>query len=92
MDYKRITKEIIKGVGGRRNIKSINYCSLRLRLQLKDESKIDFEYLNTIDGVTAAFMRGEDLQVFPRKDMDTQKVFEGFTSSFLWKKLTGHFI
>lgn len=87
-----MTKLIIKGVGGRRNIKSINYCSLRLRLQLKDESKIDFEYLNQIEGVTAAFMRGEDLQVFPRKDMDTEEIYERFVRVSLWKRLVGSFI
>lgn len=87
-----MTKLTIKGVGGRRNIKSINDCSLRLRLQLKDESKIDFEYLNQIEGVTAAFMRGEDLQVFPRKDMDTEELYEGFMSVSLWKRLIGNFI
>lgn len=87
-----MTKLIIKGIGGRRNIKSINYCSLRLRLQLKDESKIDFEYLNQIEGVTAAFMRGEDLQVFPRKDMDTEKIYERFTKAFLWQRLAESFL
>lgn len=87
-----MTKLIIKGVGGRRNIKSINYCSLRLRLQLKDESKIDFEYLNQIEGVMAAFMRGEDLQVFPRKDMDAEEIYERFMSVSLWKRLVGSFI
>jgi hypothetical protein len=54
--------------------------------------KIDFEYLNQIEGVTAAFMRGEDLQVFPRKDMDTEEIYERFMSVSLWKRLVGSFI
>lgn len=36
MDYKKISEEIVKNVGGRENIKGVTHCVTRLRLILND--------------------------------------------------------
>ena len=36
MDYAKIASQVIEHVGGKQNIKSVQHCATRLRLQLKD--------------------------------------------------------
>jgi PTS system beta-glucosides-specific IIC component len=45
---------IIDSLGGSDNIKGINYCSTRLRLQLNDEKKLNLETVKKIPGVLGA--------------------------------------
>lgn len=40
-DYTEMAKTILEGLGGASNIKSIDNCITRLRLEIKDEAKID---------------------------------------------------
>ena len=41
MDYKETAKRLIELLGGKDNIISAAHCATRLRLVMKDESKID---------------------------------------------------
>lgn len=47
----RLAHEIMKYVGGEKNIASINHCSTRLRFRLNDDQKINVEELKKISGV-----------------------------------------
>ena len=38
MDYAKIASQVIEHVGGKQNIKSVQHCATRLRLQLKEHS------------------------------------------------------
>lgn len=46
-----MNKDIIQGVGGKGNIKSVVHCATRLRFVLKDESKADDEKVKNIPGI-----------------------------------------
>lgn len=43
MNYKKEAESIIDAIGGKENIDAIAHCATRLRLVLKDESKVDEE-------------------------------------------------
>ena len=44
-NYVKTAQEILSCVGGESNIVSAAHCATRLRLVLKDDSKIDFDAL-----------------------------------------------
>lgn len=47
----RLAQEIIRCIGGKENIQQLSYCMTRIRLQLKDNSQVDFDALKAVDGV-----------------------------------------
>jgi len=51
MDFNKIGKEIIECVGGEKNIISLTHCYTRLRFELKDESLVQKEKIDRIEGV-----------------------------------------
>lgn len=51
MEYEQMNKDIIQGVGGKKNIRSVVHCATRLRFVLKDESKADDESVKNIPGI-----------------------------------------
>lgn len=54
MDYKELARQIVEGVGGKENVTSLMHCATRLRFVLRDESLIDKEKLEHLDGVIKA--------------------------------------
>lgn len=50
MDYKQISKDIVKYVGGLDNIKGATHCVTRLRLILNDPEKYDRKKLENVEG------------------------------------------
>lgn len=60
-DYKKIASDIIQTVGGEENIASASHCMTRLRLHLKNESKLNAEEAKKIPGVLNLIQQnGED--------------------------------
>lgn len=55
MDYKKSASEILKAIGGGRNIVSAAHCATRLRLVIADNDKIKKSALENIDGVKGVF-------------------------------------
>lgn len=51
MDYKQMSEQILRAVGGEKNINSATHCATRLRLFLKDESLANDEEVKKIKGV-----------------------------------------
>lgn len=49
--YDNLAKAIVKNLGGASNIASLTHCVTRLRIVLKDESKIKIDALNATEGV-----------------------------------------
>ncbi len=49
--YDNLAKTIVENLGGASNIDSLTHCVSRLRVVVKDESKIQDEVLNATDGV-----------------------------------------
>lgn len=63
MDYQKVSKEILDGVGGKENIASATHCMTRLRLVLHDESKADDDKVKSIKGVKSVIKQGGQYQV-----------------------------
>lgn len=60
-DYKKIASDIVQAVGGEENIASASHCMTRLRLHLKNESKLNVEEAKQIPGVLNLIQQnGED--------------------------------
>ena len=55
MNYNEIGKQVIEAVGGKDNIVSVMHCATRLRLSLKDESKVNENEVSDIEGVKGTF-------------------------------------
>ncbi len=63
MEYKILAEEVISGVGGRENVKSLVHCATRLRFKLKDNSKANAELLKRNPGVIMVVESGGQFQV-----------------------------
>lgn len=63
LDYKKCAEEIFREVGGRENLVSAAHCATRLRLVTVDNSKVNLEALENIDGVKGVFESSGQLQM-----------------------------
>lgn len=63
MDYSVTAKELIKKLGGEKNVDSLTHCMTRLRFVLKDESGIDDKAVENIPGVMGIMKNGGQYQV-----------------------------
>ena len=61
--YEQLATEIIRNVGGERNVISLEHCITRLRFKLKDERKADTEALKELDGVVTVIKSAGQYQV-----------------------------
>lgn len=43
LDYRKCAQEIVDHIGGRENVAQAAHCATRLRLVIKDNSKVDKE-------------------------------------------------
>ncbi|MGM0124847.1 PTS system, beta-glucoside-specific IIA component [Enterococcus sp. AZ194] len=60
---KEAIKVILANVGGEKNIKSFSHCFTRLRLDLKDNNKINLEKIEALDPVKGVGINGGQLQI-----------------------------
>ena len=60
---KNVAAEILKNIGGKENIKSMEHCATRLRLILKDKSLINGKAIEDIDGVKGQFFAASQYQI-----------------------------
>lgn len=60
---KKVANEILKYVGGKENIKSMEHCATRLRLILKDKELIDEKAIENIEGVKGQFFAAAQYQI-----------------------------
>ncbi|MBF0747383.1 PTS transporter subunit EIIB, partial [Gemella sp. 19428wG2_WT2a] len=63
MNYKKEAESIIDAIGGKENIDAIAHCATRLRLVLKDESKVDEDKLSNLEVVKGTFSTGGQYQI-----------------------------
>lgn len=62
MNYSQLAKDICDRIGGVENISFITNCATRLRLNFKDESKINLEEIKSIPGIIGAVYKGGQYQ------------------------------
>ena len=63
LDYRKCAEEIFSHLGGRDNIISAAHCATRLRLVIADNSKLDKEALENVEGVKGMFDSNGQLQL-----------------------------
>ena len=78
--YEKISRDLIKNMGDLNNVGSVARCYTRLRLRIKDDSKVELDKINKIDGVVKAFSSDGKLQVVMPEYLD--KVFEYINAEF----------
>ncbi|PYZ94062.1 PTS trehalose transporter subunit IIBC [Salipaludibacillus keqinensis] len=61
--YEQQVRDILEALGGEENIEKATHCVTRLRLALKDESKVDSEKLEAVDIVKGSFSTNGQFQV-----------------------------
>ncbi|MGL5435979.1 MAG: beta-glucoside-specific PTS transporter subunit IIABC [Lachnospiraceae bacterium] len=69
MDYSVTAKEIIRSMGGEKNIKSVTHCMTRLRFVLHDDTGIDQAQIKAITGVLGLMVKGGQYQVIIGNDV-----------------------
>lgn len=62
-NYHQIAKEVIKCVGGQKNIKSVAHCATRLRIIVADKETIDEKAIGSIEGVKGTFFTAGQFQI-----------------------------
>lgn len=62
MNYSQLAKDICDKIGGVENISFITNCATRLRLNFKDESKINLEEIKMIPAIIGAVHKGGQYQ------------------------------
>ena len=63
MDLKRTAREVLENVGGEENIISIMSCFTRVRVELKDKTKVDEKKLKEADGCQGVNWVGNTVQI-----------------------------
>ena len=63
MDYKKTAAEILKLVGGEKNVASVTNCMTRLRFNLNDAKKADVEAIKKTKGVQGVVTKNGQFQV-----------------------------
>lgn len=61
--YTKLANEIIKNVGGEKNISSLTHCITRLRFKLNDESIANDDAIKSLNGVVTLIKSGGQYQV-----------------------------
>lgn len=61
--YSKLCNEILDNIGGKDNLSGALHCMTRLRLNVKDRSKINLKEIKEMDGVLGAQFSGEQFQV-----------------------------
>src|SRR5699024_6492369 len=62
MNNKELATQIVQHMGGENNIRNLNNCLTRLRIEVKNRSHIDHEALKQVDGVLSVIDQ-ETIQV-----------------------------
>ncbi len=79
LDYAEAAREVLEAVGGSGNIVSAAHCATRLRLVIADNSKVNKEVLENIDGVKGMFESNGQLQLIIGTGT-VNKVYDEFLS------------
>lgn len=77
-DMKTQVADIVKAIGGQENVNSATHCVTRLRLQLKDQSKVDTKALDANDLVQGNFLAAGQFQIVIGPQV--KKVFNEFVA------------
>ncbi|MDF9844770.1 MULTISPECIES: beta-glucoside-specific PTS transporter subunit IIABC [unclassified Paenibacillus] len=63
MDFNKLAKDILQLTGGKENIVHLEHCMTRIRMNVKDDSKVQTEQLKSLDGVMGVAQSGGQHQI-----------------------------
>lgn len=63
MSNTEIAKKVIEAIGGVENVNSVAHCATRLRVMVKDESKINKDVVENLEKVQGAFFNSGQYQI-----------------------------
>lgn len=72
-----VAKQILEHIGGKENVTSVEHCATRLRLILKDKTKINEKGIDEIDGVKGQFFSAGQYQIILGTGF-VNKVYDAF--------------
>ncbi|AET58883.1 beta-glucosides PTS, EIIBCA [Paenibacillus terrae HPL-003] len=78
MSYKKMSKDILDGVGGKENVNAVWHCATRLRFKLNDASAADTKKIENTDGVITVVNSAGQYQVVVGNSV--AQVYEELTS------------
>ena len=77
IDYRKAAQGVLDNIGGAENVTSAAHCATRLRLVIKDNSKVNKDAVENVEGVKGCFEASGQLQIiFGTGTVD--KVFDEF--------------
>ena len=79
LDYRKCAQEIADNIGGGSNVISAAHCATRLRLVIADNSKVNKQALENVDGVKGMFESNGQLQLIIGTGT-VNKVYDEFLS------------
>ena len=79
LDYRKCAEQIAANIGGGANVISAAHCATRLRLVIADNSKVNKEALEEVDGVKGMFESNGQLQLIIGTGT-VNKVYDEFLS------------
>ena len=68
-NYKQTASDVLRLVGGEKNVVQVEHCSTRLRFTLADTSKVDAAALKKTAGVMGVISSGPQCQVVIGNDV-----------------------
>lgn len=63
MKYSKLSEKILENIGGLENIRQVGHCATRLRISVKDESKINKEDLTNLEGSLGCVFKNGQIQI-----------------------------
>lgn len=63
MKNQKLCEDILKNVGGKGNVSDVSHCMTRLRVSVKDKSKVNLSKIDQLDGVMGAVDKGGQIQI-----------------------------
>lgn len=70
MKWNEFCKGVLENVGGKENIEFANHCATRLRIRVKDESKVNIEDLKKVNKVMGVRNNGNEIQCVVGTDVE----------------------
>lgn len=82
MNYNKMSKEILRNIGGTENLQRVGHCATRLRINVKDQSLVNDEELSKLDGIHGYVFNNSQAQFIIGPDVG--KAYNAFlrTSDF----------
>lgn len=78
MDFKKLAQDILKNIGGEKNISNLTHCATRLRFSLNDTSKVNEEVLKKTKGILGLVNKGGQFQIIIGNEVP--KVYEALVN------------